>query len=121
MALASHLHMVVWPCKFQPHLLEKYNGSVNLIEFLQIYSTSILSAGGNRAITTNYFPVALTIMTWSWLMNLPEGSLTSWMELCRQFMTNFESAYTRPGKEVNLHVVQQHPRESLRSLIQRFS
>jgi hypothetical protein len=43
------------------------------------------------------------------------------MELCRQFMTNFESAYTRPGKEVNLHVVQQHPRESLRSLIQRFS
>jgi hypothetical protein len=29
----------------------------------------------------NYFPVALTDMTRSWLMNLPEGTLTSWKEL----------------------------------------
>jgi hypothetical protein len=29
----------------------------------------------------NYFPVALTGMVQSWLMNLPEGSLTSWGEL----------------------------------------
>jgi hypothetical protein len=26
---------------------------------------------------TNYFPVALIGATWSWLMNLPEGILTS--------------------------------------------
>jgi hypothetical protein len=31
-------------------LLEKYNGSVNPAEFLQIYTTSILAAGGNEAI-----------------------------------------------------------------------
>jgi hypothetical protein len=41
---------------------------------------------------TNYFSVALTGTTQSWLMNLPEGSLTSWQELCRQFMVNFENA-----------------------------
>jgi hypothetical protein len=29
----------------------------------------------------NYFPVALTGTTWSWLMNLSEGTLTSWQEL----------------------------------------
>jgi hypothetical protein len=46
MALAPHLHMVVWPRKFQPHLPEKYDGTVNPAEFLQIYSTSILAAGG---------------------------------------------------------------------------
>jgi hypothetical protein len=40
----------------------------------------------------NYFPMALTGTAWSWLMNLPEGTLTSWPVLCRQFMTNFESA-----------------------------
>jgi hypothetical protein len=34
MALAPHLRMVVWPCKFQPHLLEKYDRIVNSIEFL---------------------------------------------------------------------------------------
>jgi hypothetical protein len=60
MALAPHLRMVVWPPMFRPHLLEKYDGTVNPTEFLQIYSTTILTAGGNEAIMANYFPVALT-------------------------------------------------------------
>jgi hypothetical protein len=77
MALAPHIRMVVWPRKFWPYLLEKYDGSINPVEFLQIYTTSILAAGGNEAIMTNYFPVALPGMTWSCLMNLPSESLTS--------------------------------------------
>jgi hypothetical protein len=36
-------------------------------------------------------------------------------------MANFESAYSRPGNETDIHVVQQHPGESLCSFIQRFS
>jgi hypothetical protein len=76
------LCMVVWLHKFRPHLREKYDGMVNPAEFLQIYSTSILAAGGDKAIMTNYFPVALTGMARSWLMNLPKGPLDSWSELC---------------------------------------
>jgi hypothetical protein len=102
-------------------LLEKYDGSVNPTEFLQIYSTSILIAGENEAMMANYFLVALTGTTRSWLMNLPEGSLTSWGELCRQFTANFESTYARLGNEVDIHVGQQHPGESLWSFIQQFS
>jgi hypothetical protein len=34
MVLAPHLCMVVWRRKFQPHLSEKYDRSVNLVEFL---------------------------------------------------------------------------------------
>jgi hypothetical protein len=83
MALALHLCMVVWPCKFWPHLPEKYDGTVNPIKFLQIYSTSILAAGGDKAVMANYFLVALTGTTQAWLMILPEGTLTSWRELCR--------------------------------------
>jgi hypothetical protein len=105
MALASHLRMVVWPCKFRPHLPEKYDGTVNPAEFLQIYSTSILAVGGDEAIMANYFPVALIGTARSWLMNLPEGTLDSWPELCRQFMANFESTYARPGNETDLHAV----------------
>jgi hypothetical protein len=82
MALAPHLHMMVWLHKFQPHLPEKYNGMVNSTEFLQIYSTSILTVGGNEVIMANYFPVALIGMARSWLINLPEGTLDSWSELC---------------------------------------
>jgi hypothetical protein len=64
------------PCS-SPHLPEKYNGTVNPIKFLQIYSTSILAIGGNEAVMANYFPVALTGTARSWLMNLSEGTLHS--------------------------------------------
>jgi hypothetical protein len=83
MALTPHLRMVIWSHKFRPHLLEKYDRMVNPTEFLQIYSTSILAAGRNEAIMTNYFLVVLTGIARSWLMNLPEGTLDSWSELCR--------------------------------------
>jgi hypothetical protein len=53
MALAPYLRMVVWPSKFWPHLPEKYNGTVNPVEFLQIYFISILVAGGNETVMTN--------------------------------------------------------------------
>jgi hypothetical protein len=104
--LPPHIRMVVWPHKFRPHLLEKYDGTVNPTEFLQIYSTSILAGGGNEAVMANYFPVALIGMTRSWLMNLPPWFLYSKKELCRQFTTHFESAYAQPGNEVDLHAVQ---------------
>jgi hypothetical protein len=112
--------MVVWPCKFRPHLPEKYDESVNPVEFLQIYITSI-AVGGNEVVMANYFLVVLTGTTRSWLMNLPQGSLFSWKELCCQFTANFESAYARPGNEVDLHAMQHRSGESLRSFIQRFS
>jgi hypothetical protein len=54
-------------------------------------------------------------------MNLPEGTLHSWSELCHQFTANFESAYARPGNEIDLHAIQQRSRESLRSFVQRLS
>jgi hypothetical protein len=83
MALAPHLWMVVWPHKFRPHLPKKYDRTINPAEFLQIYSTSILAIGGDEAVMANYITVALTGMARSWLMNLPEGTLDSWSELCR--------------------------------------
>jgi hypothetical protein len=113
--------MVVCPRKFQLHLPEMYVGTVNPIEFLQIYSTSILTVGGDEVVMANYFLVALTEMARSWLMNLPEGTLTSWQELRRQFTANFECTYLWLGNETDLHVVQQLPGESLRSFIQRIS
>jgi hypothetical protein len=54
----------------------------------------------------NYFPMTLMGTVWSWLMNLPEGTLISWQELCHQFTANFESDYSRPGNKTNLHTIQ---------------
>jgi hypothetical protein len=78
MELTPYLRMVVRPCKFPPHLSEKYDGTVNPTEFLQMYSTSILTAGVDEDVMANYFPVALTSMARWWLRNLLEGMLTSW-------------------------------------------
>jgi hypothetical protein len=105
MALAPHLCMVICIHKLQPHLPEKYDGMVNPTEFVQIYSSSILPIGGDEAIVANYFPVALTGMARSWLMNLPEGTLDSWSKLCRKFMANFESAYARSGNKTVFHTI----------------
>jgi len=46
-ALAEHLRAVAWPSKFRPHLPEKYDGTTNPSEFLQVYVTAITAAGGN--------------------------------------------------------------------------
>ena len=42
----ANLRRVNWPTKFQPDLPEKYDGTIDLDEFLQIYPTAILAAGG---------------------------------------------------------------------------
>jgi hypothetical protein len=81
-ALADHLHAVAWPSKFWPHLPEKYDGSSNPSEFLQVYITAITAAGGNDAVMASYFHVALTRPARTWLMNLTPGSIRSWGELC---------------------------------------
>jgi hypothetical protein len=100
--------------------LEKYDETVNPTEFLQNYSTSILAAGGDEIIMANYFSVALTGTARSWLINLLDGTLTSWQELCRQFTANFESAYARPSTKTDIHIVRQRSGESLLSFIQQF-
>jgi hypothetical protein len=81
-ALADHLRAVTWPSKFRPHLPEKYDGSSNPSEFLQVYITAIMAAGGNDAVMVSYFHVALTGPARTWLMNLTTGSIRSWGELC---------------------------------------
>jgi hypothetical protein len=82
-ALADHLRAVAWPSKFRPHLPEKYNGSTNPSEFLQVYITAITTAGGNDAVMASYFHVALTGPARTWLMNLTPRSIKSWENFVR--------------------------------------
>jgi hypothetical protein len=72
-ALADHLRVASWPPKFRPHLAEKYDGTSNPSEFLQVYVTAITAAGGNTAVMATYFHIALSGLAWTWLMNLAPG------------------------------------------------
>jgi hypothetical protein len=76
-ALANHLRAATWPPKFQPHLLEKYDGTTNSSEFLQVYVTAITAAGGGTAVMATYFHVVLFGLARTWLMNQAPGSIYS--------------------------------------------
>jgi hypothetical protein len=58
-ALASHLRAATWPSKFRPHLPEKYDGTTNLSEFLQVYVTTITAAGGDTTVICDILPCCL--------------------------------------------------------------
>jgi hypothetical protein len=77
-------HFVLWPHslkqvvgleKFKPGLIDKYDGSSNSEEFIQVYHMVIETAGGNDQLKTNYLPTALSSVARSWFINLPEGSI----------------------------------------------
>jgi hypothetical protein len=68
-ALEDHLRAATWPSKFRPHLPEKYDGTSNPSEFLQVYVTAITAAGGDIAVMATYFHVALSRPAQTWLMN----------------------------------------------------
>jgi hypothetical protein len=120
-ALADHLRAASWPPKFQPHLLEKYDGTSNPSEFLQVYVTAITAAGGNTTVMATYFHVALSGPARTWLMNLTTGSVYSWEEFCARFMANFASSYQQHGVEAHLHAIRQEPRETLQKFISCFT
>jgi hypothetical protein len=120
-SLADYLRAVSWPSKFRPHLPEKYDGTSNPSEFLQVYVTAITTAGGNTAVMATYFHVALSGPARTWLMNLAPGSIYSWEELYARFVANFASAYQQHGVEAHLQAVRQEPGETLRTFISRFT
>lgn len=66
-----------------PYILEKYNGMINLTEFLQIYATTFLDIRGDKKVMANYFYVALTSSAQSWLINLSKASIWCCEELYR--------------------------------------
>jgi hypothetical protein len=120
-ALADYLRAASWPSKFRPHLPEKYDGTSNPSEFLQVYVTAITAAGGNTAVMATYFHVALSGPARTWLMNLAPGSIYSREELGARFVANFASTYQQHGVEAHLHAVRQEPGETLRTFISRFT
>jgi hypothetical protein len=76
-ALADHLRATTWPPKFRPHLPEKYDGTTNPSEFLQVYVTAIMAVGGGAVVMATYFHVALSRLARTWLMNQAPGSICS--------------------------------------------
>jgi hypothetical protein len=96
---------VVWPDKFKPDIGARYDGTTNPVEFLQLYVVAVQAARGDQRAMANCFPMALKDAPRTWLMNLPHESVTSWKDLCRQFVANFMPTYERPATKNDLKAV----------------
>jgi hypothetical protein len=59
-ALAAPLRQGVCLEKFKAGHIDKYDGSSNIEEFIQVYHTVIEAVGGDDRVMTNYLPTALS-------------------------------------------------------------
>jgi hypothetical protein len=106
--------------KFKAGHIDKYDESNNPEEFIQIYHTVIEAAGGDDRIKTNYLLIALSSTARSWLINLPEGSIYTWDQLCAMFTRNFQGTYEHPSTTKTLKTIRQKHDESLQDYVKYF-
>ena len=89
-AFSPDLRAVRWPPRFRPVNMEKFDGSQNPIEFLQIYTTAVREAGGGEHVMANYLPIVLEGSARSWQLNQPLESIYPWQLLCDLLLANFQ-------------------------------
>ena len=65
--------------------------------------------------------MALKDGTCSWIMNLTEGSISSWDDLRERFIANFQATRNRTLTVSDLQHVKQKPGGTLRKYMQRFN
>jgi hypothetical protein len=71
-------------------------------------------------VKANFLPTTLIGAARSWLINLPEGSITSWDQLCAMFIRIFQGTYECPSITETLKTIRQKHDESLWDYVKRF-
>jgi hypothetical protein len=120
LALAGPLREIRWPDKFKAGNIDRYDSSSNPKEFIKVYQTVIDAARGDDQVKANFLPMALTVMARSWHINLLEGSIYSWDQLCAMFIGNFQGTYKRPSTTETMKTIRQKPDESLWDYVKHF-
>jgi hypothetical protein len=75
----------------------RFDGSSDLVEFLQRYAIAIRATGGDGLVMANWFSMATKGELRRWLWELPPGSILSWRGLCECILDKF--APLRPEPE----------------------
>ncbi|GJN25081.1 hypothetical protein PR202_gb12866 [Eleusine coracana subsp. coracana] len=86
-------------------------------DWLHVYATAIRSLGGDSFVMAIYLHVCLAQAARTWLTNLPDNSISSWAELCRQFATNFQATFDRPDNHWELARIKYRDRDPLQEYI----
>jgi hypothetical protein len=119
-ALAGPLREVRWPVKFKASHIDQYDGSSNREECIQVYHTVIYAVSGDDRVKANFLHTTLSEAARSWLINLPEGSIHSWDQLCAIFIRNFQGTYEHPSTVETLKTIKKKHDESLHDYVKHF-
>jgi hypothetical protein len=104
---------VHWPLNFKPSGIEKYDGSTNLAEWLEVHQLTIEAARGDSYAMANYLSVCLSSSARTLHLRLPMWSVHSWSHMCQLFTSNFQATCVHPRVKWDLAGVVQKKGESL--------
>jgi hypothetical protein len=65
----------------------------------------IETPGGDDQVKPSYLPTVLSGAARSWLINLHEGTIYNWDELCSMFIGNFQGTYEHPFTSKTLKTI----------------
>ncbi|GAU51110.1 hypothetical protein TSUD_411870 [Trifolium subterraneum] len=105
----------------KPPQLGKYDGLTDPDIHIQNIDVILNYQAVNGGIKCRIFPITLVEGAMAWYRSLPQGSITSWKDLCKQFTIHFTVSQKYPKTEANLEAVRQGPNKTLRSYIERFN
>jgi hypothetical protein len=112
-----------FPARFRaPTTITKYSGETRLELWLADYRLACQLGGtdDDNLIICN-LPLFLSDAARAWLEHLPHAQISDWDDLVKAFTGNFQGTYVRPRNSWDLRSCRQHPGESLREYIRRFS
>ncbi|GAU44610.1 hypothetical protein TSUD_241030 [Trifolium subterraneum] len=105
----------------KPPQLGKYDGLTDPNIHIQNIDAIINYQAVKGGIKCRIFPITLVEGAMAWYRILPQRSITSWKDLCKQFTSHFTTSRKHPNTEANLEAVRQGPDETLKSYIERFN
>ncbi|GAU32517.1 hypothetical protein TSUD_317240 [Trifolium subterraneum] len=105
----------------KPPQLGKHDGLTDPDIHIQNIDVILNYQAVRGGIKYRIFPTTLVEGAMAWYISLPQGSITSWKDLCKQFTSHFTASRKHPKTEANLEAVRQGPNETLRSYIERFN
>jgi hypothetical protein len=95
-AYSRDLKRVRWPLNFKTSEIEKYDGSTNSTEWLEVYQLAIETVGGDSYVMVNYLSVYLSASARNLLLGLPARSVRSYNHLHELFTSNFRTTCAQP-------------------------
>jgi hypothetical protein len=97
-----------------------YDGHSDPKQFLMSYEATISSYGGNAAVMTKSFVMAVRNVAQTWYSSLRPGTITSWQKLKDMLVTSFQGFQMKPVTTQALSQCTQDHEEYLQAYVRRF-